>query len=147
MGEVELRSHRERPIPPKAVRELYEHVGWHRPGDEGDVAEVLERGPAVGAWEGDRLVGFVRALSDGRFAAYVEDVMVHEAYRRGGVDEKLMVRLMEEIGGVANVNLFCEQPVVGFYEGSGFDRTPYVLMQRTGASRTSQNFPSTHLGE
>jgi ribosomal protein S18 acetylase RimI-like enzyme len=134
MEEVEVKTHRERPIPPRAVRELYEHVGWYRPGGEEDMAEVLESGPAVGAWDADRLVGFVRALSDGHFAAYVEDVMVHPRYRRSGVGEKLMARLMEEIGGVAKVNLFCEPPIVRFYEGSGFDRTSYVLMQRTEAS-------------
>jgi GNAT superfamily N-acetyltransferase len=76
-------------------------------------------------------VGFARALSDGRFAAYVEDVMVHEAYRRRGVGEEIVVLLLEEIGTVAKVNLFCESPVTRFYEANGFRRTSYVLMQYT----------------
>jgi ribosomal protein S18 acetylase RimI-like enzyme len=134
MESMEIRTHRERPISPRAVRELYDHVGWTRPASEEALAEVLKAGPAVGAWDGDKLVGFVRALSDGYLVAYVEDVMVHEEYRRSGVGENLMTRLLEEIGGVAKVNLFCEEPVVKFYEGRGFDRTSYVLMQRTGAS-------------
>jgi predicted GNAT family N-acyltransferase len=131
--EVEIKTHRERPIAPSALRGLYENVGWSRLADDRQLAEVLEAGPAVGAWDGEGLVGFVRALSDGHLAAYVEDVIVHETHRGGGAGEKLMGRSMEEIGAVANVNLFCEESVVGFYEVSGFDRTSYVLMQRTGA--------------
>jgi GNAT superfamily N-acetyltransferase len=134
MESIDIRTDRERPIPPCAVRRLYDHVGWTRPASEEALAEVLKAGPAVGAWDGDKLVGFVRALSDGYLVAYVEDVMVHEEYQRSGVGKKLMTRLLEEIGGVAKVNLFCEGPVVKFYEGSGFDLTSYVLMQRTGAS-------------
>jgi hypothetical protein len=68
MENVAVKSHRERPIPPGSVRQLYDHVGWRRPGSEEDIAKVLEAGPAVGAWDGERLVGFVRALPDGRFA-------------------------------------------------------------------------------
>jgi ribosomal protein S18 acetylase RimI-like enzyme len=127
---MDIRTHRERPILPRAVRELYEHVGWTRPASDEALAEVMKAGPAVGAWDGEKLVGFVRALSDGHLVAYVEDVMVHEEYRRSGVGEKLMARLLEEIGSVAKVNLFCEEPVVRFYEGSSFQQTSYVLMQR-----------------
>jgi GNAT superfamily N-acetyltransferase len=131
MEDIEVKSHRERAIPPGSVRGLYDHVGWRRPGSEEDIAEVLAAGPTVGAWDEDRLVGFARALSDGRFAAYVEDVMVHEAYRRRGVGEKIVVLLLEEIGTVAKVNLFCEPPVTRFYEANGFRSTSYVLMQYT----------------
>jgi GNAT superfamily N-acetyltransferase len=130
MESMDIRTHRERPISPGAVRGLYDHVGWTRPSREEALAEVLKAGPAVGAWDGDTLVGLVRALSDGYLVAYVEDVMVHEEYRRRGVGGELMVRLLEEIGSIAKVNLFCEAPVVRFYEGSGFRQTSYVLMRR-----------------
>ncbi len=131
MAEIEIKTHRERSIPPKSVSELYEHVGWSRPLNEKELREVLEAGPAVGAWDGERLVGFVRALSDGHLAAYVEDVMVHKDYRRGGVGERIMSRLLEEIKQSANVSLFCERPVARFYERNSFRATSYVLMQRS----------------
>jgi GNAT superfamily N-acetyltransferase len=129
--EIEIKTHRERPILPKGVRELYEHVGWSRPANEEELGQVLEAGPAVGAWDGQRLVGFVRALSDGHLAAYVEDVMVHQDYRRGGVGDLIMSRLLGEIKQSANVSLFCERPVARFYERNGFRATSYVLMQRS----------------
>ncbi len=129
MDSIKINTHRERSIPARFVRTLYEHVGFPSPVSEKDLEEVLEGGLAVGAWDGDRLVGFARALSDGHLAAYVENVMVYEEYRSSSVGEKIMSRLLEEIGDVANVNLFCEPPVVRFYERSGFRRTSYVLMQ------------------
>ena len=131
MAQIEIKTHRERPIPPRSVRELYEHVGWSRPANEEELREVLEAGPAVGAWDGQRLVGFVRALSDGHLAAYIEDVIVHQDYRRGGVGDRLMSRLLTEIKRSANVSLFCERPVARFYERHGFRATSYVLMQRS----------------
>ncbi len=131
MTEIEVKTHRERPIPPRNVHELYEHVGWSRVANEEELREVLQAGPAVGAWDGQRLVGFVRALSDGHLAAYVEDVMVHQDYRRGGVGDRIMSRLLGEIKQSANVSLFCERPVARFYERNGFRATSYVLMQRS----------------
>ena len=76
-------------------------------------------------------MGFVRTLSDGHLAAYVEDVMVHQDYRRSGVGDRIMSRLLREIKRSANVSLFCERPVARFYERNGFRATSYVLMQRS----------------
>ena len=131
MVEIEVKTHRERPVPPRSIRELYEHVGWSRAANEEELREVLEAGPAVGAWDGEKLVGFVRALTDGHLASYIEDVMVHQDYRRGGVGDLIMSRLLGEIKQSANVSLFCERPVARFYERNGFRATSYVLMQRS----------------
>jgi len=117
--------------PAEECPRLYEHVGWSRAANEEELREVLEAGSAVGAWDGERLVGFVRTLSDGHLAAYVEDVMVHQDYRRSGVGDRIMSRLLREIKRSANVSLFCERPVARFYERNGFRATSYVLMQRS----------------
>jgi GNAT superfamily N-acetyltransferase len=131
MERVVVCTHRELPIRSRSVCELYDHVGWRRPGGEDEIAAVLEAGPAVGAWDGDRLVGFARALSDGHFAAYVEDVMVHEGYRGGGLGDRILARLLREIGGVGQVSLFCAPMVTRFYEGHGFRTAPeHVIMHR-----------------
>jgi hypothetical protein len=81
---VEIRIHHERPIPASAVRDLYYHVGRVELAREEDITDALKSGLAVGAWDGDRLVGFARSLSDGHFNAYVEDFMVYEGYRSQG---------------------------------------------------------------
>ncbi len=127
---IEVALHRERPVPPTALRTLYDHVGWDRPVTEAELAAVLAAGPAVAAWNGEELVGFVRALSDGHLAAYVEDVMVHDRCRHLGVGSALVARLLAELEGVAVVNLFCASSTTPFYEGQGFRPRDSVLMQR-----------------
>jgi ribosomal protein S18 acetylase RimI-like enzyme len=144
---MEIRTHHERTIPASAVRDLYYHVGRTRPAREGDIRAALLAGPAVGAWDGDRLVGFARALCDGHFDAYLEDVMVHEDYRCQGVGRRVVSLLLEQLEEIETVSLYCRAEVVRFYESSGCQRTPYVLMQRIESSRTSENFSTTHSGE
>jgi hypothetical protein len=66
IGNLGLKSHRERLIRTKPVHELYVHLARRRRRGEQDVARALRAGPVARAWVGDRLVGFVRALSEGR---------------------------------------------------------------------------------
>jgi GNAT superfamily N-acetyltransferase len=130
---VEIRTHHERPIPASAVRELYHHVGRAELAREQDITDALQSGPAVGAWDGDRLVGFARALSDRHFNAYVEDVMVREEYRNQGVGKRVLSLLMEHLANIESVNLYCRAEVVPFYESAGWRRTSYVLMRGKGS--------------
>jgi ribosomal protein S18 acetylase RimI-like enzyme len=111
--------------------------GGPSPPGSGDIRVALESGSAVGAWDGDRLVAFARALSDGHFNAYVEDVMVHEEYRRQGVGKRVVSLLLEELEDIETVSLYCRAEVVHFYESSGCQRTSYVLVQRKESSCTS----------
>jgi predicted GNAT family acetyltransferase len=51
------------------------------------------------AWDGDRIIGKARALSDGVCNAYVVDVWTHSDYRRRGVASRLMRLLAEQLDG------------------------------------------------
>lgn len=126
--DYEVAPHGEREIPSAAVRSLYQQQGWWPERSEGDVAAVIAGGPAVGAWDGDQLVGFARAVSDGRFRAYVEDVVVDTVHRGSGCGTALMAALHHELAGVDVVSLFCHEELVGYYEQAGYRFT----RQRTG---------------
>jgi GNAT superfamily N-acetyltransferase len=130
---VEIRTHDERPIPSSAVRDLYYHVGRTQFAREEDITEALRSGPAVGVWDGDRLVGFARALSDGHFNAYVEDVMVYEEYRSQGAGKRMVSLLLEHLSNIETINFYCRAEVVPFYESIGCKRTSYVLMRCKGS--------------
>ena len=60
------------------------------------LAGALERTINVGAWEGDRLVGVVRVLTDGYRFAVVADLLVDPSYRHRGIGRSLMARVAEE---------------------------------------------------
>jgi hypothetical protein len=71
IGALGFKTDRERLIRAKPVHELYGHLDRRQRGSEGDIAR-LTRWAGVKAWVGDRLVGFVRALSYGQESAYFE---------------------------------------------------------------------------
>src|SRR6266581_4617119 len=70
----------ERRIDPVDVRRLYDGADWW-PDWQPESIRALSATTAIGAWDGDRLIGFTRALSDGVHRAYVEDVVIDPEYR------------------------------------------------------------------
>jgi ribosomal protein S18 acetylase RimI-like enzyme len=132
-SEIQFQLPEERPIDPAQVRRLYETVTWgHARGDDG-VRAAIEASVAVGAWDGDKLIGFTRALSDGRYRAYIEDVMIDPEYRGKGIGERMVAHLLEDLENIEIVSLFCEPGRVAFYGRNGFERSEtQVMMHRKG---------------
>jgi len=121
----------ERPIDVAALLRLYESTPWAQGRDPAGVEAAVAASIAAGAWDGERLVGFARALSDGKYRAYVEDVVVDPEYRAAGVGVRLVAALLDALGPVAIVSLFCEPARVSFYERNGFQRSEsQVMMHR-----------------
>jgi ribosomal protein S18 acetylase RimI-like enzyme len=132
MGEkiVFLRAD-ERRIVPDDVKRLYDGAGWWPDWGPEGIARALAASIAVGAWDGERLVGFARALSDGVHRAYVEDVVIDPDYRGRRIGEELVATLVRAIGGVHIISLFCEPERVNFYGRNGFRaRASQVMMHR-----------------
>ncbi|SDT25933.1 GNAT family N-acetyltransferase [Microlunatus soli] len=133
----EVIPHRLRAIEPAAIRRLYEAEGWWPERSESAIGRVLANGPAVGGWDGDQLVGFARAVSDGEFRAYVEDVVVAPSHRGAGVGAALMDGLQAELAGIDVVSLFCHGELPAFYERFGYRFT----RQRVGHRPDDQQGP------
>ncbi len=76
---------------------LFNSVGWERRTAERERLAQLVRGSlyVVSAWDGARLVGFARAISDGAFNAYISTVAVLPAYQRRGLGRELIRRLLD----------------------------------------------------
>lgn len=118
---IAILTHTERAIPPSAVLALYRVVAWlwiSRPPDV--LATVLDHHPAVGAWDGERLIGFARAVTDGHFRAYIEDVIVHPDYQRQHIGQELMAHLLTSLTHIDVISLFCQSELRPFYEQLGF---------------------------
>src|SRR5690349_8106307 len=65
-------------LPVDALVNLYHAVNWGAYTRDPDALHraVLNSTCVISAWEGDRLVGLVRALSDGVSILYVQDILV-----------------------------------------------------------------------
>jgi ribosomal protein S18 acetylase RimI-like enzyme len=96
-------------------------LGERRPVDDRErMRQMLERANlVVTAWDGRRLVGIARSLSDFCFATYLSDLAVDVAYQRRGIGRELM-RRTQEAGGRASIFLFAAPKAVDYYARVGF---------------------------
>ena len=85
---------------------------------------------SVVAYDGERIVGTARVLSDGVCNAYVVDVWTLSAYRGRGVARRMMGRLEEGLRG-QHVYLFSDD-AVEFYKKLGYREQPTGLSKVIG---------------
>lgn len=78
--------------------------------------------PVISAWDGDRLVGFARATSDGIYRATIWDVVVHPDYQGAGLGRKLVQTVLSHphVSKVERVYLMTTNQQE-FYKRIGFD--------------------------
>ncbi len=93
-------SFAERPIKANDLMTLYHDAGWWGERKEQDIELMLQRVISVGIWKNDVLIGFARAVSDGSFRAYIEDVVIHKEFQKTGIGTKLVSRLLDELSDI-----------------------------------------------
>ena len=92
--EVEYRVPAE--IDPAEAAALYVEAGWMESADEAEVTAMLRGTYAVSAaFHEGRLIGFMRAFSDGVGDAYMLDLIVNKQYRRLGIGRKILENLAD----------------------------------------------------
>lgn len=110
-----------RPVAVGDLRPLLAQTDWANGRPDADIARVLAGSAVqVGAWEGDRLVAFARAVTDGRVCALVEDVVVDGEHRGAGLGSRLVERLLAELAEVVTVLVIADDRTAPFYARLGF---------------------------
>lgn len=96
-------------------------LGERRPIDDRDRMRAMLEGAnlVVTAWDGPRLVGIARSLSDFAYCTYLSDIAVDAAYQRQGIGRELIQRT-RALSGRATVLLFAAPAAVGYYPRLGF---------------------------
>jgi GNAT superfamily N-acetyltransferase len=103
---------------------------WPREYDAGRTGAALDKTINIGAWDGDRLVGSVRVLSDGYFFSMVAEVMVDPEYRRQGIGRELLRRALDVTPG-GTLYLGAQPGQERFVESVGFRRGPTGYVGRS----------------
>jgi GNAT superfamily N-acetyltransferase len=109
-------------------------VGWPAPPPPAVLLDVL-RGSA-GVWlalDGERVVGFVTAISDGVLAASLPLLEVLPAFQGRGIGTELVRRMLATLDDLYALDVTCDPDVAGFYERFGLQ--PAVAMVRRTPTR------------
>jgi len=109
------------------VNNLYTSVKWT--GYTNDLPKLLraisKSDLVISAWNGEELVGLIRALTDEETVAYIQDILVFPAYNKQGVGSQLMRRMLAELKGIRQIVLMTDQgeaslPLHDWYRSFGF---------------------------
>ena len=110
-----------------AVIELYRAstLGERRPVDDRErMATMLrEANLVITAWDGARLVGLARSLTDWAFATYLSDLAVRASHQRQGIGREL-IRQTQTAGGRALLILLSAPGAVEYYPRVGMQSHP-----------------------
>lgn len=80
----------------------------------------------VFVYDGDRIVGVARALSDGVCQAAVYNVALDEEYHGNGIGREMIERLLDQLKG-QNIVLYTHPKTVALYEKFGFRRNKTAM--------------------
>ena len=103
--------------------ELYKTAWWALDRSADDVRRALDHShPVVSAWEGSRLVGFTRVISDRTYRATIWDVIVRQSHQGRGIGKRLVEFVLDhpDLKSVSSFLLLTKDKHA-FYEQFGFE--------------------------
>jgi ribosomal protein S18 acetylase RimI-like enzyme len=85
--------------------------------------------PVISVWDGEQLIGFARATSDGIYRGTIWDVVIHPDYRGVGLGHTLVETVLSHprMNRVERVYLMTSHQQ-RFYEHIGFETNPTTTM-------------------
>lgn len=119
-------------IPVEMAIDLYKRstLGERRPVDRPDVfAGMIENASLlVTAWDGERLVGIARSLTDFTYVAYLADLAVDADYQRRGIGRQLIEETKRRLGKECMIVLLAAPKANDYYPKLGFEHNPRAWM-------------------
>ena len=81
------------------------------------------------AWDGEKLVGVARSVTDFVYCCYLSDLAVDEAYQKMGIGKGLIRETKARLGPKAFIVLLSAPKAEGYYPKIGFEahRSAWVL--------------------
>ena len=111
---------------PDEITALYRSAGWTNYLKRADVLRAAYENSlcVFGAYDGDKLIGIVRAVGDGLTVVFIQDVIVLPEYRRRGTGTKLLNAVLDRYKDVYQIELLTDdtEETAAFYRAAGFVR-------------------------
>ncbi|MCU7935700.1 MAG: GNAT family N-acetyltransferase [Candidatus Thiodiazotropha sp. (ex Dulcina madagascariensis)] len=78
----------------------------------------------ITAWDGNKLVGVARSMTDYHYACYLSDLAVHKSYQKQGIGKKLQVITQKQLGEKCSLILVAAPLANSYYGHIGFTNNP-----------------------
>jgi predicted N-acetyltransferase YhbS len=105
-------------------------LGERRPIDSLETFEAMLKHAnlTVSAWDGEKLVGISRSLTDFAYVAYLADLAVDEEYQRQGIGKQLIEETKMRLGSNCVIVLLAAPKAKDYYQHIGFEHNPRAWM-------------------
>jgi ribosomal protein S18 acetylase RimI-like enzyme len=105
-------------------------VGWTSPPAAAQHLELLSGSShVVLALNGEKVVGFINAISDGVLSAYIPLLEVLPGQQGQGIGGELVRRMLEQLSGLYMIDVLCDEDVLPFYEKQGMSRATGAIFR------------------
>ena len=123
-----IRYRDDAPLTVAAAIDLYRRstLGERRPVDRPDVfADMLKHANlTVTAWDGGRLVGIARSLTDFSYCAYLSDLAVDAQFQNRGIGRALIAETRARLQPECMIVLLAAPHANEYYPKVGFEHNP-----------------------
>ena len=106
------------------IIDVYNSSGINRPtNDKERIAKMFSNANLIAtAWEGEKLVGIARSLTDFCYCCYLSDLAVRKEYQAGGIGKKLIELTKNSIGEQTALILLSAPAAMDYYPKVGFQK-------------------------
>lgn len=115
-------------ISPEQAIDLYTRstLGERRPiNNPSTFSDMLANANLIiSAWDGDKLIGISRSLTDFSYVTYLADLAVDASYQRQGVGKRLIEETQLRLGPDCMIVLLAAPKANTYYEHIGFEHNP-----------------------
>jgi predicted N-acetyltransferase YhbS len=101
-------------------------LGERRPVDDLEcIKGMLEHADlTLTAWDGEKLVGVARSVTDFHYACYLSDLAVDLKYQKQGIGKKLIDLTQKQLGPKCKLILISAPAANEYYPRIGFEHQP-----------------------
>ncbi|HIK05024.1 MAG TPA: GNAT family N-acetyltransferase [Trichormus sp. M33_DOE_039] len=137
--QIQFREHRHTEIDLYQLQELFNLAAfWAKGRSVEDLSiAIANSNPVISIWDGEKLIGFARATSDGIYRATIWDVVIHPKYQGTGLGSKLVETVLSHPQMQVERVYLMTTHQQKFYEKIGFQTnstTTMVLHNHTNIS-------------
>lgn len=108
----------------KEVVDVFVRSGIHRPTDDLErIQQMLDHANlTITAWDGKKLIGIARSLTDFCYCCYLSDLAVDKEYQRSGIGQELIEQTRTRLSEQVSLILLSAPTAMSYYPYVGFDK-------------------------